>query len=238
MKKLLKKIPKSGTYIIPCLFIACVLLYVIILRVNAESMGTTFGQSTGSQVGKFVGSFEALTDYREAYAEGKEQGLSAEDTITAEEVANKIKEVERLEVLVASVKLNDIHTVGDDYAALYLLKGDAVFAVDLSKAEITEESDGLHILLPQLEMDLIVDQSKIEKVAEYQKLLFNGSSEDGFDAYLNSMAKIIEESKETLANYDSLKKTAEETAIKQVEQLANSVAVEKRDVIVTFKEEQ
>lgn len=236
MKKLLKKIPKSGTYIIPCVFIACVLIYVIVLRVNAESMGTTFGQSTGSQVGKFVGSFEALTDYREAYAEGKEQGLSAEDTTA--EVANKIKEVERLEVLVASVKLNDIHTVGDDYAALYLLKGDAVFAVDLSKAEITEESDGLHILLPQLEMDLIVDQSKIEKVAEYQKLLFNGSSEDGFDAYLNSMEKIVEESKETLVNYDSLKKTAEETAIKQVEQLANSVAVEKRDVIVTFKEEQ
>lgn len=87
-------------------------------------------------------------------------------------------------------------------------------------------------------MDLIVDQSKIEKVAEYQKLLFNGSSEDGFDAYLNSMAKIVEESKENLVNYDSLKKTAEETAIKQVEQLANSVAVEKRDVKVTFKEEQ
>jgi len=236
MKKLLKKIPKSGTYIIPCVFIACVLIYVIILRVNAESMGTTFGQSTGSQVGKFVGSFEALTDYREAYAEGKEQGLSAEDATA--EVANKIKEVERLEVLVASVKLNDIHTVGDDYAALYLLKGDAVFAVDLSKAEITEESDGLHISLPQLEMDLIVDQSKIEKVAEYQKLLFNGSSEAGFDAYLNSMAKIVEESEETLVNYDSLKKTAEETAINQVEQLANSVAVEKRDVIVTFKEEQ
>lgn len=236
MKKLLKKIPKSGTYIIPCVFIACVLIYVIILRVNAESMGTTFGQSTGSQVGKFVGSFEALTDYREAYAEGKEQGLSAEDTTA--EVANKIKEVERLEVLVASVKLNDIHTVGDDYAALYLLKGDAVFAVDLSKAEIVEESDALLILLPQLEMDLIVDQSKIEKVAEYQKLLFNGSSEDGFDAYLNSMAKIVEESKETLVNYDSLKKTAEETAIKQVKQLANSVAVEKRDVVVKFKEEQ
>lgn len=236
MKNLLKKIPKTGTYTIPCVFIACVLIYVIILRVNAESMGTTFGHSTGSQVGEFVGSFEALIDYREAYAEGKEQGLSAEDTTA--EVANKIKEVERLEVLVASVKLNDIHIVGEDYAALYLLKGDAEFIVDLSNAEITEESDGLHIILPQLEWDLKVDQSKTEKVAEYQKLLFNGSSEDGFDAYLNSMAKIVKESKEKLVNYDSLKKTAEETAIKQVSQLANSVAVEKREIIVTFKEEQ
>ena len=199
-------------------------------------MGTTFGQSTGSQVGKFIGYLEAKEDSDKAYEEGKEQGLSAEDTLA--EVANKIKEVECLEVLVASVKLNDIHTVGEEYAALYLLKGDAVFSVDLSKAEIMEKSDGIYIALPPLEMDLLVDQSKIKKVAEYQKRFFNGSSEAGYDAYLNSMAKIIEESEETLVNYDSLKKTAQETAKRQVSQLVNSVAVEKRNVIVTFKEEQ
>lgn len=234
MEKLLKKIPKSGIYFIPCTVIACVLLYVIILRVNAESVGTKVGQSTGSQIGKFAGSFEALADYGEAYAEGKEQGLSAEDAIA--EVVNKIKEVKKLEVLVAGVKRYDTHKVGDNYAALYLIKGDAVFSVDLSKAEITEDTNGLHIVLPQLEMDLI--DGKNEKVAEYQKESFTGSSEDGFGAYLNSMKKISEESKETLPNYDSLKKTAEETAIKQVKQLANSVAIEKRDIMVTFKEEQ
>lgn len=236
MKKLLKKIPKTGTYIIPCVVIACVLIYAILLRLNAEERGTTLGQTTGSQVGKFIGSFDALTDYRKAYAEGKVQGLSAEDTTA--EIASKIKEAEKLEVLVASVKLNDIHTIGEKYAALYLLKGDAVFSVDLSKAEIREDSNGLAIVLPPVEMDLIVDQSKIEKVAEYQQILFDGKTEDGFEAYLNSMAKIVEESKEALVNYDSLKTTAEETAIKQVKQLANSVAVSKREITVTFKEEQ
>lgn len=203
---------------------------------KSRSIGTALGQSAGSQAGRLSGSLEALADYREAYAEGKEQGLSAEDT--AAEVANKMKEVERLEVLVASVKLNDIHTIGDDYKALYLLKGKAVFTVDLSEAEITEEADGLHILLPRCEVTPIIDGSKIEKVAEYQKRFFSGSSEDGFDAYLNSMIKIVEESKETLSSDASLKKTAEETTIKQVTQLANSVAVEKCDVTVTFKEEQ
>lgn len=236
MRKLLKKIPKSGTYIVPCVIIACVLLYVIILRVNAESMGTVVGQLTGSQKGKFDGSLEALANYREACAEGKEEGLSAEDTVV--EVANKMKEVKRLEVLVASVKLNDISTIGDDYAALYLLKGDAVFTVDLSKAEITEETDGLHIMLPRLDVDPIIDESKVEKVDEYQKWSFSGKTEDGFNAYLNSTRKLIEESKETLANDASLKMIAEEAAIKQVTQLANSVAVEKRDIIVSFKEEQ
>lgn len=230
------KIPKSGRYIIPCVVIACILFYAIILRVKAESIGTMYGQSAGSKVGKFVGSFDAFTDYREAYAEGKEQGFSAEDTVA--EVAYKMKEVEKLDVLVASVKLNNMHTIGDDYAALYLLKGDAVFTVDLGKAEISEETDGIHIVLPPLEMDLIVDQSKIEKVAEYQKQIFNGSSEDGFDAHINSMKKIVEESKESLVNYDSLMKTAEETAKKQVTQLANAVAINKRYVTVEFKEEQ
>ena len=218
------------------IFALLVLIYVIGLYQKAEAMGTRLGQSAGTEVGQFVGASEALADYGKAYAEGKEQGLSAEDTTA--EVANKIKEVERLEVLVASVKLNDIHTVGDDYAALYLLKGDAVFAVDLSKAEIKAQNDELYITLPQLEMDLIVDQSKIEKVAEYQRFLFDGSSEDGYDAYLNSMTKIIEESKEALVNYDSLKNTAEETAIRQVTQLANSVAAKQREVVVKFKEEQ
>ena len=232
----MKKLLKNSTYSILCILLACVLIYVIILRINAESMGTTFGQSTGSQVGKFIGSLEALENYEKAYADAIEDALDAEDTTA--EVANKIKEVECLEVLVASVKLNDIHTIGEEYAALYLLKGDAVFSVDLSKAEITEKSDGLYIVLPQLDMNLIVDQNKIKKVAEYQKRFFNGSSEAGYDAYLNSMAKIVEESKETLANYDSLKKTAQETAKRQVSQLANSVAVEKRDIIVTFQEEQ
>lgn len=232
----MKKLLKNGTYSILCILLACVLIYVIILRMKAESMGTTFGQSTGLQVGKFIGSLEAKEDYDKAYEEGKKQGLSAEDTLA--EVANKIKEVEHLEVLVASMKLNDIHTVGEEYAALYLLKGDAVFSVDLSKAEITEKSDGIYIALPQLDINLIVDQNKIRKVAEYQKRFFNGSSEIGYDAYLNSMAKIVEESKETLVNYDSLNKTAQETAKRQVSQLVNSIAVEKRNVIVTFKEEQ
>ena len=236
MMLLLKKIPKTTLSIIFCALVVCVLIYVIVLRLNAETMGNKFGQSTGSQVGKLVGSFEATTDYREAYAEGKEQGLSAEDTTV--EVANKIKEVQRLEVMVASVKLNDVHEMGEKYKALYLLKADAIFTVDLGKAEIVEEGEKLHIILPPLELDLIIKQSNIEKVAEYENRFFDGSSKDGFDAYINSMRKIVENSEETVVNYASLKMIAEQNAIRQVKQLANSVAVEKREVTVMFEEVQ
>lgn len=236
MKKLLKRIPKSGMYVVLCAIIACILVFTINLRLNAETMGASFGDAAGARVGKLVGSFEALADYQEAYAEGKEEGLSADDTTAA--IASKIKELENLEVLVASVKLNDVHSVGNDYAALYLLKGDAVFTVDLSKAEIDEKSDGLYITIPKPEMDLIVDESKIKKVAEYQRKLFNGSSEDGFDAYLNFMTKMVSETKQTMVNYDSLMSVAEASAQKQVTQLANSVTTEKRDVFVRFQEEK
>lgn len=138
VKKLLKHIPKKALYIMLCLFLAFVLGCTVNIWGKAKSIGNFLGESLGADVGKAMGSFEALTDYKEAYADGKEEGLSAKDTIA--EVVNKIQELNKLEVLAASVKLNDIHSVGEkedpDYVALYLLKGNAVFSVDLSKAEI------------------------------------------------------------------------------------------------------
>lgn len=236
--KIMKKIPETGLLMIICVILVCILIYAIILRINAEDTGSKLGQTTGEQIGKFVGSFEALTDYGKAYAEGKEQGLSAEDTTA--EIANQIKSISKLEVLVASVKLSDIHTIGEekncDYAALYLGKGEAVFTVNLNKAEIVDDGEEILITLPKPEMELIVNQSEIKKVAEYQKRFFSGSSEDGFDAYLNSMSKLVGESEKTLANYDVLVATAQEAAIKQITQLASSVSVGEREIVINFEE--
>ncbi|MDE7416943.1 MAG: DUF4230 domain-containing protein [Lachnospiraceae bacterium] len=240
MKKLLKILPKEAKYIIPCIVLTGILVFVVSIRMKADYIGNSLGEMTGSSVGKVIGSFEALTDYREAYAEGKEEGLSAKDTIA--EVANKVQELKRLEVLVASVKLKDEHLIGKedslDYAALYLLKGDAVFTVDFNETEIRKEGDILLLTIPEPEMELIIDQSKLEKVAEYQKFFWSGSAKDGFDAYLASMAKVAEETKETLVNYDTLMKAARESAEKQVEQLVNSVSVSEVEVKIEFKEKE
>ena len=234
MKKLLLHLLKGGILYIIFIVSLCSLAYVGYLWLNAKNTGTTLGDAVGSGVGKTIGSLEAIYDYKEAYEEGKLEGLNAEDTKV--EVAEKIKEIEKLEVLVASAKFKDVHKVGDTYAALYLLKGDAVFTIDLSKSVIkdNESENTLYIDIPEPELDLIINHSSIEKVADYQKKWFNGSSEDGYDAYINSLTKISENAEECLANYDSLMEEAKESARTQVEEIVNSVSVERRNVAISF----
>lgn len=239
MKKLLRCIPQKVPYIVLCLFLAGVLGFVVNIRIKAKSIGSFLGEAAGSDAGRVMGSFEALTDYRDAYAEGKEEGLSARDTTA--EVANKIYELNKLEVLVAGVKLKNVHSIGEgenqEYAALYLLKGDAVFTVDFSEAEIQSEGGRISVMLPEPEMDLIIDQRKINKAAEYQKYFFSGSAEDGFDAFLASMNEMDSQTKETLVNYDVLMAAAKDSAIKQVEQLLRAVSVPEPDVEIEFRKE-
>lgn len=226
-KKLNLKKQEIVLYIIAAI-IACIVPFAISSRVRAQKIGSRLGEEAGYSAGKFAGSFEAFSDYDKAYEEGKaEGGLSANDI--TEEVANSIKELEKLEVLAASVKLYDVHSAGregkNDYKALYLLKGEAVFTVDLSQAEIKKEGNTLYIQLPLPEAELTINQEEIEKIAEYQRKFFNGSAEEGFDAYLNSMKKIDTATEETIANYDSMMISAKESAKKQVAQLVSNVTV-------------
>ena len=205
----------------------------------AASIGDDVGRETGTLVGRAIGSMEGMTKGREeGTAAGKAAGLSAEDTTV--DIAGEIKKVSNLEVLVASVKINDVHSIGEnvEYAALYLLKGDVIFSVDLSRAEVETQSDGLHIILPLPQGELYIDQSQVEKVAEYQRHLFSGSAEDGFDAYLNSWVKVYEASAETLDNYDVLIESAKASAVKQVTQLAQSVLINNQQIKVEFREEE
>lgn len=238
MGKYLKKLPSFAVPLIGCVLAACFLAFALYYNATAASRGNSIGQETGALVGKAIGSLEGITKGREEGTEaGKAAGLSARDTKA--DIANEIRKIENLEVLVASVKINDVHSIGEnvDYAALYLLKGDVVFSVDLSQAEIEEQGNGIQITLPLPHGKLHIDQSQIKKVAEYQKHFFSGRAEDGFDAYLNSMLRVYEASTETLDNYDVLIEAAKKSAEKQVRQLALSVAVNTHQVNVNFKED-
>jgi hypothetical protein len=235
MKKILKMVPLSGWLIVPCLILLCALVFIVNFRLSAKTTGVALGEATGKTIGRAIGSFKGMTIGRKkGYDAGKEAALTAEDTTA--EFANTIKEGGKLQILVASVKLRDVHSVGEDYMALYLLKGEAVFTVDLSQAVILLEDEKIHITVPQPEMKLILDQSKIDKVAEYQEYFFSGSSADGLDAYLNSMKKIYEETQETLVNYDSLMEAARESAEKQITELINAASGVERSVLVGFIE--
>lgn len=215
--------------------IALILVFAsIFLRKNIISFAEETGKVYGNLVGSSIGFASAMANFGEYVEEGKKAGLDSSD-ITVD-IGNEIKEMKKLDVLVASVKLSDIHTIGKniDYAALYLVKGEVVFSVDFSKVIIK----GNTITLPKPEGELFIDQSTVEKVSEYQRKLFNGSAEDGFDAYLNSMKKIQMTTTETLDNYDALLEAAKESAKKQIESIACSVSVNSKEYTISFTDEE
>ena len=206
---------------------------------NAREQGDLIGANTGKVTGWAVGSFRGVTEGIEKGTEaGKASGLSAEDTQV--ETIRKIEEIGRLEVLAAGAKLTNIHSIGTDYSAIYLMKGNAVFTVDLQKADFRFEEEGktLSITLPEPEMELYIDESATEKLAEYQKHFYTGSAKDGFTAYLNTTKNTVAEVRETMANYDELLTQAKESAVKQVTWLAQSARGEETAVTVRFMDER
>lgn len=226
---------KSPLFILLVIFLILIIpafANTLYLYLNAVSIGNGLGSNTGSSVGKAVGSYDGLTDGSE---DGKKSGLSAEDTKA--DIATQLQQVQKLEVLVASVKLKDVHTVGkEDYAALYLANGNVVFTVDMDKADITSNSGKLRILLPSPVGELYIDDSSIKKAAENQKHIFSGSAEDGFDAYLNTMKKVQEASDDTLSNYDVLLDSAKQAAKRQITLLAQAASSSYETITVEFKE--
>ena len=240
MKSGIKKIPVVGWFIIPCVLLICVFIYSLNFRLNAQSTGGALGETSGKLVGRAVGSLKGLTEGQaKGYAAGKEEGLSAKDTTA--DLASKIQEVEKLEVLVASGTYSDVLSIGKedspDYAALLSQKYNAVFTVDLANAEIELKEDGLHIELGQPEVEF-VPVGDIEKINEFQKKGFiveTGSAEDGWKAALNSMDQITSKAQEQLQTNESLMKAARMAAKNQVTQLVNAVSLSKPEVFVEFQ---
>lgn len=241
MKKDVKKTRKFGTTIlsIVLMFVAFVGLFAYIVPAykDVKSLGTGLGDMTGEIVGKVLGSFDGITTgIEQGSKDGKEEGLSAKDTKS--DIKNSFTEVGNLEVLEAGIKLKDVNTLGDDYAALFLLKGVAIYKIDLTDAEINEtSSESIEVLLPDVLVDIYIDESATEKLAEYQKHSWSGSAQDGFQEYMNTRTAMDESVKETMENYDVLIKTAEDSAIKQVGILAKSATGNRKEITVKFKKE-
>lgn len=202
---------------------------------SASGLGASVGSASGSAVGLAVGSYRGVTEGIAAGAEaGTEAGLSAEDTNA--EVKTSLEQAGRLQVLVAGVKLANHHSVGTDYSALYILKGSAVFTVDLKLAAVTESGNsGIDVLCPEPEAAVFIDEDETEKLAEYQRHRFAGSAEDGYQAYLNTMSASVEEVRESVENYDVLVEQAKAAAQTQVEALVRSVRGSSAAVTVRFE---
>ena len=206
---------------------------------NAESKGENVGVRIGNAVGWAVGSFNGITDGKREGAEaGKEEGLSAKDTSVT--LATQIKRTGKLEVMSAGIKMTNINTVGEnDYSALFIVKGNAVFSVDLSNVEIKVSDDfsTATVTVPDVDAEIYIDNSSTEKLAEHQKHKFTGSSADGFTEYINSSNQLSQKAVETISNYEQLKEAAVDSARKQITELVKNFNSRILTVTVIFSKE-
>ena len=235
VKKIFKKIPPASIPLIACVVMLCLMVFLISYRINAASTGSLVGESTGTLVGRAIGSLEGLTVGQiDGFAAGKEKGLSVEDTTA--DLSGKIKEVSRLQVLVASGTYTDMITVGtnEDYAAIISQQYNAVFTVDLATADIELTEDGLHIVLDQPKAEFI-PIGEFSILNEYQKHGYKGSASDGYTAAINAINKLKEKGMEALDGYESMIAAAKASAEVQLEGLVKAVSLTKPDVIIEWR---
>lgn len=234
---------KSKKIIVNILSIAFMVLavigvfgYAVPAYNNAKNLGAAVGDKTGNIVGNVIGSYEGITTgLAKGSADGKEEGLSAKDTKS--EIKNSFSEIGNLEVLEAGVKLKDVNTLGKDYAALFLLKGVAIYSVNLKDVEINDiDASTVEVILPPVNVEIYIDETATEKLAEYQKHSWSGSTQDGFKEYMNTRDATDQSVKDTMENYANLTEAAESSAIKQIEIIARAATGNKKEIRVSFRE--
>lgn len=237
MKKLIKIFNPATLLLAVCLLAVGLLCYSIDFRIRAKSTGGTLGQKAGTVVGKAIGSLEGLTiGQKEGYEKGKKDALSKVDTTI--ELSTKIKEVERLEVLVASGKFSEILKIGEDspsYAAILSMEYNAIFAIDLSNADIQLKDNKLYIDVDAPEVSFY-PVGEPTKENEYQKHGWTGSAEEGHNA-LNKLADQMPAlAEEKFEADESLIKASKTAAENQLIQLANAVSLTEHEIYVSFRD--
>lgn len=203
--------------------VAVILVFSLPMLKKAETVGGDLGKKAGAAAGYVSG--VASADTAKAEEEGKQEALTNPETDIRTIGGMKLQETGKLDVLVAGIKLDNFHGVENKYAALYLIKADAIFSVDLSMADVKWGEDGswAKIIVPQPEVTVYFDESETEKIAEWQKNFFSGSADDGFQAYLSTMEEIEAAAPEDLVRKDTWMKSAREAAEQQIKLLAGSI---------------
>ena len=209
---------------------------------NAEEVGKKLGEAEGKAAGLAIGSYEGLTEGADAGKEaGRIQGLSAEDTEAL--LKGEMKKVNKLEVFVADIGLNDVIKVGEgdkqSYAGLYTFSADCVFTVDLTgvKLSIEKDEDGNETVLMEIplpESELYIDEKATEKKAEWSKSGKAGSAKDGYTGYMNSRDKIEEKALEVIKNNPDITEEAKKAGLSQVATLAGVICGDDAKVAVTY----
>ena len=210
----------------------CVFLYVISVFFRAEEIGREIGVTAGKAAGRFIGSYDGIT---QGMKDGKSGEVIADDVEA--DVVNKIQTIGNLEVLSASVIINDTNEVGNGKSkALLSFCGDIIFTVDLLDTVIQPNGKEYNVILPQPKVTLRLDETKSEKLASDLKHPWSGSAKHGYEELMKSIDSIIDQVEEKVANYEVLQDDAKQSAIKQVSFLIQSATKEEVVIHVDFAE--
>ncbi len=234
MKMQILKFFKNKPWIlfwILAIVMAAVILTVIYPAYNkAEQLGIEGGSLLGKAAGNCIGSVEGIAVGVGAGAEaGEQEGLSAKDTEV--KIIGRVRELGNLEVLNVSMKRNVINKAdGGKTCVLWSAKCEASYAVDLTKAEISNDI----VIIPYPELSTSFDSP--EKIAQYQKRKNTGSSINGSTEYINSENEIRDKIQEELKNNPDLSQKAQDAAINQVEILIKNISVNGKQINVEFGE--
>ena len=169
------------------------------------------------------------------YNAGKKEGLSAKDT--EQQMKNTVEGIGKLEVLVANVKIPEYHSVGQKFAAMYLFRGSAVFTVDLSKTNIIVNGSDIQVLIPKPIAEVKIDNKETERIKSKSALFFNGSTEEGLEAYLNTLKAVDKVSTEQISNFPELNEMAKQAAKLQLKDIIENICGSDKNITFSFIEE-
>ena len=217
-----KSFPKGIIPIIALVLTICSLAFMIGQIIRFVKVGDHNGENL---VGAMTKGFDA----------GKNDGLSAKDT--EQKVKSTVEEMGKLEVLVANVKIPEYHSVGEKYAAMYLFRGSAVFTVDLSKANISVNDSQILVLIPKPTAEIKIDNTETEKIKSRSALFFNGSSEEGLEAYLNTLKAVDQISTDSISNFSELNDLAKGAAKLQLKKIIENIAGSEKEITFSYIEE-
>lgn len=200
--------------------------------------GPNLGKMVGTALGSLYRAREIVSEVEAAARAGKEEGLSAKDTEVR--TGDKMNETEKLEVMLVDLNLIHLYKHGPQdkpsYAALFTIEGKGVFTVDLERAKATyhETENQITIEIPKPEFTFELDDSTLNIIAEYQKPVFDGDTDSGYQGYLNSRQQIVQKVETEMQT--TMQDSAKECAKSQVKLLAKSVCGKNIDVQVSFWE--
>lgn len=196
----------------------------VVLLIVSLAFCLVFAPITGRIAGTAIGSWRDV------------QGGSDSAEDTAVKIGTKVEQAGNLQVLLVDLRLTDLYQHGNAYAALWGMKGEGVFSVDLTQSKVSCDGNNapITITIPEPTFTPYLDDSTVDIIAEYKAPLFDGSTVNGYQGYLNSRNIVEQKIQEELIDYDAMMEQARASALKQVEQLAKSVCGSNGTVKVCF----